>query len=122
MFKTIFEAPEVEAARLAQSPVGSTNHALSQLPVNIHQHIQDLMIELPLFRDEPRRTIVVVPIESYRYPSQETDTETLPRRRYNSSWTCIVVSSDHPSYPVGGYRIVMPEYQLVRGTLRTLTL
>jgi hypothetical protein len=119
-FKTMFEAPEVEAARLAQSPVGSRNHALSQIPVNIKQSLQDLMIELPHFEDEPRHTIVVVPVESHRHST--TDPTAQPRRRYNSSWTCIVVASDHPSYPVGSYRISLPEYQLVRGTHRTLTL
>ena len=109
------ETPEAEAARLAQSPEGSTNHALSSMPVNIHGSIQDLMIEPPSFAGDPEHTIVVVPFESYHHGGT-----TLPRRRYNASWTCIVVASDHPSYPVGGYRIVLPEYQLRRGTLRTL--
>lgn len=119
-FKTNLEAPEAEVARLAQSPVGSTNHALSQMPVNIRQRIQDLMIELPHFDGDPKHTIVVVPTESRPYARE--DQEVLPRRRHNRSWTCIVVASDHPSYPVGGYRLSLPEYQLVRGTLRTLSL
>jgi hypothetical protein len=119
-FKTLFETPEAEAARLAQSPVGSTNHALSSMSVNIRQHVQDLMIELPSFEGDPKHTIVVVPFESHRY-SAEDDT-TLPRRRYNNGWSCIVIASDHPSYPVGGHRVSLPEYQLRRGTLRTLTL
>lgn len=112
------ETPEAEAARLAQSPEGSTNHALSAMPVTIHGDIRDVMIELPSFKGDPAHTIVVVPFDSYHYGAR--DEATLPRRRYNYGWTCIVVASDHPSYPVGGYRIVLPEYQLRRGTLRTL--
>jgi hypothetical protein len=119
-FKTssTLETPEAEAARLAQSPEGSTNHALSSMPVRIHGDIRDLMIEPPSFAGDPAHTVVVVPFESYHHGGP--DGATLPRRRYNDSWTCIVVASDHPSYPVGGYRIVLPEYQLRRGTLRNL--
>jgi hypothetical protein len=117
-FRTRLETAEAEAARLAQSPEGSTNHALSSMPVNIRGNIQDLMIEVPSFTDDPKHTIVVVPFESYRY-NGENDA-TLPLRRYNFGWRCIVVASDHPSYPVGGYRVSLPEYQLRRGTLRTL--
>lgn len=120
MFTSILEAPEAEVARLAQSPVGSTNHALSQMPVNIRQHVQDLMIQVPHFEDDPKYTIVVVPFESHPYAAEDPDA--LPRRRHNRSWTCIVIASDHPSYPVGSWRVTFPEYQLVRGTLRTLLL
>lgn len=119
-FKTNFETHEAEAARLAQAPEGSTNHALSKLPVNIHQIIQDLMIELPSFGGDPKHTIVVVPFDCHPYGGK--DDSTLPRRRYNRGWSCIVVVSNHPSYPVGGHRISLPEYQLVRGTRRTLEL
>lgn len=121
MFKTLLEAPEVEAARLAQSPAGSTNHALSQLPVNIHQFVQDLLIELPSFEGDPRHTMVVVPSESHKLSGSQ-DPAVKPMRRYPRSWDCIVVASNHPSYPVGGHRITVPECQLVRGTLRTLTI
>ncbi|MET3172980.1 UNVERIFIED_ORG: hypothetical protein ABIB52_000808 [Arthrobacter sp. UYCu721] len=121
MFKTLIEAHEAEVTRLAQAPAGSTSHALSQLPVNIRGNVQDLLIELPSLAGDPQHTIVVVPTESHRY-SRGEETETLPRRRYDSTWTCIVVASDHASYPVQGYRITVPEHQLVRGTLRTLAL
>jgi hypothetical protein len=120
MFKTLIETPEAEVARLAQAPVGSTSHALSLMPVNIRGNVQDLLIELPSLAGDPQHTIVVVPTESHRY-SRGAESETLPRRRYDCTWTCIVVASDHPSYPVQGYRISVPEHQLVRGTLRTLT-
>jgi len=117
-FKTNRETPEAEAARLAEAPEGSTNHALSSMTVNIHGNIQDLMIEVPHLTGDPKHTIVVVPFQSHHYGAPEDAAQ--PRRRYNRSWDCIVVASDHPSYPVGGYRISMPEYQLRRGTQRTL--
>lgn len=117
-FKTRFETAEAEAARLAQAPEGSTNHALSSMPVTIHGNIQDLLIEVPSFAGDPKHAIVVVPFESHGYGPQGDSS--LPWKRYNRSWDCIVVASDHPSYPVGGYRISMPEYQLRRGTQRTL--
>ncbi|ROR76108.1 hypothetical protein SAMN06295974_3744 [Plantibacter flavus] len=119
MFKTLFEDPAEEVARLAAAPVGSTNHALSQLPVNILGPIQDLMIQLPDLGDDlpSFRAMVVVPYESYSHSRGED--RVFPVKRHNSSWTCIVVASSHPSYPVGGHRIIVPEAQLVRGTVRT---
>lgn len=120
MFKTSIETPEAEIARLAENPVGSQNHGLSQMPVKIPVPIQDLLIELPSFGDEQQHRIVVVPMTSHRLSGQEPGER--PFRRYNRSWDCIVVASSHPSYPVGGYRISVPEYQLVRGTQCTLAL
>lgn len=119
-FKTNRETPEAEAARLAQSPEGSQTHRLSLMPVNILGDVQDMLIELPRFGDEPDHTVVVVPIESHLFSG--FDPEELPRRRYQYSWSCIVVASNHPSYPVGGYRLSIPEYQLRRGVQRTLGL
>jgi hypothetical protein len=117
-FKSNLETPEAEAARLAQAPEGSTNHALSSMPVNIHGRIQDLMIELPSFEGDPKHTIVVVPFYSDHYGT--ADDPTLPRRRYNYGWTCIVIASDDPRCKAAGHRVSIPEYQLRRGTLRTL--
>ncbi|MCB5280344.1 hypothetical protein [Arthrobacter sp. ES1] len=117
-FKTNLETPEAEAARLALSPEGSTNHALSSMPVSIHGRIQDLMIELPKFDGDPEHTVVVVPFYSDSYGTQEDPT--LPRRRYNYGWTCIVVASDDPRCKAAGHRVSVPEYQLRRGKVRTL--
>ncbi|MEO3931425.1 hypothetical protein WMO79_01240 [Micrococcaceae bacterium Sec7.4] len=117
-FKTNIETPEAEAARMAQSPEGSTNHALSSMPVNILGDIQDLMIEVPKFTGDRDQSIVVVPFESHGYGAPADPTQ--PRLRYNRSWSCIVVASEDPRYPVGGYRVTYPEYQLRRGTQRTL--
>ncbi|KIA73465.1 hypothetical protein ANMWB30_23920 [Arthrobacter sp. MWB30] len=120
-FTTRREAPEAEAARLAQSPVGSLNHILSTMPVNIHGDLLEKVIELPQFNDEPAGKVIVVPIERHPYkPAEEADDLLL--RRYNCSWTCIVIASSHPGYIVGGYRLSIPEHQLVRGHLRTFDL
>lgn len=106
-FKIYFETHEAEAARLAQSPEGSTNHALAALPVNSIGGIQDLMIELPDL-DGDGRKLVVVPTE--RHPIAKRDyADGELHRRYDFSWTCIVVASTHPSYPVGGWRVSFPE-------------
>jgi hypothetical protein len=125
-FKTRFETPEAEAVRLAQSPEGSTNHALSSMPVNIRGNITEgMLIQVPAFADEDPTThsYVVMPITAHPLTRWiEPELDPLPRRRYNRSWDCIVVASNHPRVPVGGYRVSLPEYQLVRGTLRTLTL
>lgn len=118
MFKNFFEAPEVEAARLAEAPVGSKSHSLSFLPVNIQGPLDDLMIEMPRMEGS-EHTIVVVPFERYKDAEEERE---MPFKRHRGSWRCIVVASDHPSYPVGGHRLSVSEAELVRGTLRTLEL
>lgn len=115
---SMFETPEAEAARLAQSPVGSRNHTLSTMPVNIHEWVQDLMIELPRLGHENQHRVVVVPSES-RGGSERVNADGT-WQLHTGSWTCIVIASDHPNYPVGGHRIIVPEHQLVRGIRRTL--
>ncbi|MGW3973853.1 hypothetical protein ACWEFD_31760 [Streptomyces ardesiacus] len=112
------ETEEQERARLARAPEGSTNHYLSILPVTIEEWPKDLVVELPW---EPPRTdqpyrIVVVPIEFRNdRPIEGMEEEPLPRKRHSGSWTCAVVYSTHPSYPVGGHRIVVPAAELARG-------
>lgn len=112
------ETKEQEQARLAQAPEDSTNHYLSTLPVTIEEWPKDLVVELPW---EPPRTdqsyrVVVVPIEFRKDLLPEgVEEEPLPRKRHSGSWTCAVVCSNHPSYPVGGYRIVVPAAELARG-------
>jgi hypothetical protein len=119
MFKKMVEEPEVEAARLAEAPIGSTLHELSKLPVNIHEYLMDLLIEVPLL-GHPSHKVIVVPIDSHRYVDVAREPLVFPMRRYDGAWTCAVVSSNHKSYPVGGHRISIPEAQLVRGKLHTL--
>ena len=119
IFESLYETREAEQARLASSPEGSINHYMSQLPVQITGPLDDLMIELPATCEpEFHKTIVVVPFE--RSPESKRDREDAPWRRNDGSWRCLVIASDHTSYPVGGHRIVVSESQLVRGTIRTL--
>ncbi|MGW6602259.1 hypothetical protein [Streptomyces sp. NPDC055036] len=113
------ESGEQERERLAQAPEGSINHHLSTLPVNIREWPQDLLVQLPW--DPPRtergHTIVVVPFKFRRESLPAgVDNEPLPRKLHSGSLSCIVVSSDHPSYPVGGYRIVVSAAEIARGT------
>ncbi|MCI4659776.1 hypothetical protein [Cryobacterium zhongshanensis] len=123
MFMNLFEAPEAEAARLAQSPVSSINHTLSTLPVNIDSYLQDLIIQMPRMHPDDTYTVIVVPFEPVKLSAEEiADRDELPRKRHTGWWTCLVVASDHPSYPVGGHRLSVPAAQLVRGTQRTLAL
>lgn len=99
--KPPLETTEQERERLARSPEGSQNHRLSTLPVNIHRCPKGLLIELPW-----SHRVVVVPIE-FRPPLQPAGRRSsadAPRRRFDGSWTCAVVASEHASYPVGGYR------------------
>lgn len=113
----LLETPEEEVARLAKSPVGSKNHRMSQLPVNIRRNVQDLIIELPW---DEGNTVVVVPFEMHERNPEERGS--MPYKRYDDWWRCLVVASNNPSYPVGGYRLSIPEAELVRGTQRTLEL
>lgn len=123
MFKNFFEAPEAEVARLAESPVTSINHTLSTLPVNIEGDLQDLMIQMPRMGADDTHTMIVVPFLRVKLHADEIAAQrVLPHKRHTGWWTCLVVASDNPSYPVGGYRISVPEAQLVRGTLRTFDL
>ncbi|QWF85741.1 hypothetical protein [Amycolatopsis sp. CA-230715] len=60
---------------------------------------------------------MVVPITYHHDPiPNDFDEESLPRKRNAGSWTCAVILSDDPSYPAGGYRIVIGTDELVRGT------
>lgn len=107
-----------EQARLAHSPEGSTNHYLSTLPITLADWPQDMLVELPWKpprTTEPHR-VVVVPLD-YRPDSRpgRVDKEPLPRKRNSGAWSCAVVSSDHPSYPAGGYRIVVSAAEIARG-------
>lgn len=118
----VVESEAEERARLAKAPVGSTTHELSWLPVNITQWPEGLIINLPRlpYVDGalPEHDIVVVPVRySPESPATKSDLPA-PQKHYRNGgqWTCIVVASNHASYPVGGHRLSIPAAQLVRGT------
>lgn len=117
-FKSNYEDPELEVARLAAAPEGSRNHVLSTLPVNIAGVLEHRLIEIPSATMNGH-TVVVLPTEQWLPPSERGQ---LPWKRHRGSWRCIVVASDHPSYPAGpgGWLIDIPEAQLVRGVERSL--
>lgn len=112
------ETEEQERARLAQAPEGSLNHYLSTLSVTIDEWPKDLLVEL--LSQQPRTDqayrVVVVPIEFRKDALPEgVEEEPLPRKLHSGSWMCAVVFSDHPSYPVGGFRIDVPATEIARG-------
>lgn len=117
-FKTDYEAPELEVARLAAAPEGSRNHTLSTLPVTVRGVLEHRVIEIPPVTMGDH-TVVVVPLTRYVAPS---DREERPMKRHRGSWRCVVIASNHPSYPAGpgGWHIDVPEAQLVRGRVREL--
>lgn len=112
------ETPEQEQARLALAPEGSKSHALSQLPVTIEGWPEGLVIELPWAEmglyDEPH-CVIVVPVQYHADSRPEGEEQPLPHRRHSGWWDCIVVASDHPSYPVGGHRLSISGAELARG-------
>lgn len=128
-FKTILdkilETPEEEVARLASAPEGSKSHWLAGLPVLLSAgSLKGLVIELPVqlsaagHRDH---RIVVVPVENRGDSSREDHrARTGKIRRHGAWWQVIVVASDHPAYPVGGYDLTVPEAELVRGRQLTI--
>ena len=110
--KPPLETTDQERERLARSPEGSQNHRLPTLSVNIHGCPKGLLIELPW-----SHRVVVVPIEFRPPPRTEgrRSSADAPRRRFDGSWICAVVASEHASYPVGGHHVVVHTAELVRG-------
>ncbi|UJW28809.1 hypothetical protein L3Q67_26475 [Saccharothrix sp. AJ9571] len=110
------ETEEQERARLALAPEGSMSHYLSTLPITITEWLRDLLIELPWSATErSAHRVVVVPIKFSPDARRESEEEPLPRKRHSGHWECAVVSSDHPSYPVGGHRLSIAAAELARG-------
>ena len=112
-FRPIRESREEEVARLLTHTPGSFMHSLATLPENISEWPRDKIIQLPNQHPTGDGTgeIAVLP---YRYRPSNSDSR-VPRERNPGSWSCVVVASTHPSYPVGGYDIEVPTVLLVRG-------
>ncbi|GAA4924432.1 hypothetical protein [Nesterenkonia rhizosphaerae] len=109
----LIETEEEEVARLARFPQGSTWHELSKLPVLINEpEVRHLLIELPVANSDGHRMVVVPTVGSRATPVEGEENKL---QRYGTHWECAIVASDHPRYPVQGYRISVPEAQLRRG-------
>lgn len=116
----MIETEKEEQARLAQTPVGSRSYGLSQLPANILRNtgsgLEGMLIELPRLPladgSVPEGRIVVVPVKIENTVRREG----AKMHRNDGYWTCVVVASTVSSYPVGGYKLSVPEAELVRGT------
>ncbi|MHA3723846.1 hypothetical protein ACXR2T_08195 [Leucobacter sp. HY1910] len=104
MLNELFESPADEAARLALSPVGSADHALAALPVNIEEFPRDLLILLPDLHGNGER-IIVVPF-AHADDRALASPQTRPLRRHAGYWRCLVVSSNNAHYPAQGSRLV----------------
>ena len=113
-----YETEAQEAARLAESPVGSINHALSSAPVRI-QHIRRAqLIELPREATRPGSGLRTIVLTNELRPSHHTYGPGELNRR-DHTWACIVVASNDDRYPVGGYDLAIGEAELRRGRLIT---
>lgn len=110
-FIDTYETEEQEAARLAASPVGSKNHTLSKLPVTMREHPLHLLVKLPTQAWADHHVIVFV--EEPRSGGMHFNDQNLRQRTI--SYVCSVVASDHPDYPVGGHKIIVPVTELRRG-------
>lgn len=101
----LMETIAEENARLADAPVGSTNHTLSLLPVvNTNPNFRGKLVLLAT-HDQP---LIVMP-KQFNPGSV--------KGQYDGSWYCVVTSSRNPSYPVGGYDIAVSESELRRSPI-----
>lgn len=94
----LFETDAEEAAYLAQSPEGSTNHWLSSLPVTFTKYPRGHVLVLPTDPLDPESRLVVVPITSHPAKSE---------LNFDGYWDCVVVGGDDGRYRPGGYDIAV---------------
>ena len=116
MFKKFAEDETEEAARLAQSPEGSTNHALSSRPITMHEYPRGRAIKLPSLHGEGY--LVVVPTEHHPSSHKRAEGELI---RFDGSWSCIVIGSTIENYPAGGHDLSISYEELRRGELVTFS-
>lgn len=103
------ETVEQETARLSAAPVGSKLHALSQLPVR-----QEIINTADIYRlpSDVRGHRITGVVTGIRRNKRTVDDNGIRLR--NLSYNFMILSSDHPSYPVGGYDIIVEESELRR--------
>lgn len=109
----IFETDEQEAARLAASQPGSKNHLLSQLPITLQEDPTGLLLKLPSNAWSQYHLIVFV---NEREPRRRTVLNEEGLRERRDTFETVVVASNHPDYPVGGYRLMVGHTELRRST------
>ena len=105
-FLQYFETDQTETARLAAAPEGSKSHKLSLLPVTFREDPAGRLLSLP----RHDHTIVITVLEQRDRRSR--DDENLVR--HDASYVARVVASDDPSYPVGGYDIIVTDAEIRR--------
>ena len=104
-FLPYFETDQAETARLAAAPEGSRSHELSLLPVTFREDPAGRLLSLP----RHDHTIVITVLEQR---DRSRDDENLVR--HDACYVARVVASDDPSYPVGGYDIVVTDAEIRR--------
>lgn len=107
----LFETDAQETARLAAAPEGSINHELSSLPIRNRFIDKGMLLTLPALNGSTHTiTVAVVSNKGSFTPAEARE---FPRQR-DSMFHCMVVASDHPSYPVGGHDLACSEAELRR--------
>ncbi|MFC4225433.1 hypothetical protein [Lysinibacter cavernae] len=113
----LIETEEQERRRLAQAPAGSDSHFWSTLPETVKDWPEGFIVKLP---SRHNHKIAVIPV-TFRKDT-DSDKDLLPKLRNSGNWECIVVASDHLSYPVGGHRLSISATELARGERIEITL
>lgn len=107
------ETDAEETARLALAPEGSNQHTLSLLPVTNPYPDKGQVLELPSSANWRGHRIVGTPLERRGGPSANGP---LPHK-HDGAWNFRILASDHDSYPVGGYDIVISTSELRRARI-----
>ena len=105
-FPQHFETDQAETERLAAADAGSKNHELSLVPVTFREVPTGHLLSLP----GKKHTIVLTVLEQRDRRTKGDD----GRVRHDASHVARIVASDHPSYPVGGYDIVVTDAEIRR--------
>ena len=105
-FPQHFETDQAETERLAAADAGSKNHELSLVPVTFREVPTGHLLSLP----KNEHTIVITVLEQRDRRTKGDDGYV----RHDATHIARIVASDHPSYPVGGYDIVVTDAEIRR--------
>lgn len=120
LLSRLVETDQEETERLSQAQPTSINGMLAQLPVTMREHPQGKPVLLPRLGAN-KRTMVVLPTTFHRSSSHEARKARGEKSLHDGVWYCVVIQSDDPHYPVGGYDIVVSQSELRRGRLVQLS-